>query len=60
VFDDVPASFWAAAWIERFQALGFTNGCAAARYCPDAHVRRDEMAVFLQRVFALPAKPAAP
>ncbi|HEX4885344.1 MAG TPA: S-layer homology domain-containing protein, partial [Casimicrobiaceae bacterium] len=57
VFADVPKASWAAAWIERFSQLGFTSGCSAGVYCPDAHVGRAEMAVFLMRVFALAGPP---
>lgn len=53
-FDDVPASYWAAAWIEQLAAEGITNGCAPDLYCPERLVKRDEMAVFLTRAFHLP------
>ena len=56
VFDDVPASHWAAPWIEQLAAEGHTSGCSAAPplYCPDDKVTRAEMAVFLVGVFELP------
>jgi len=49
VFQDVPASFWAAAWIEQLYAEGVTTGCSASPllYCPSGSVTRDQMAVFL-------------
>jgi hypothetical protein len=47
VFSDVPASAFAAAWIERLQAEGVTSGCGGGNYCPNASVRRDQMSVFL-------------
>ncbi len=50
VFTDVPASHWAAAWIEQLYRDGITKGCAAGRYCPDSPVLRSEMAGFLLRV----------
>ena len=53
VFDDVPATHWAAAWIEQLAAEGVTNGCDANNYCPDASVNRDQMAVFIVRTFGL-------
>jgi len=53
LFTDVPASYWAAAWIEQLAAEGITNGCAPNLYCPDRLVKRDEMAVFLARSFNL-------
>jgi hypothetical protein len=59
VFADVPATHWAAAWIERAYQYGITVGCSAgpARYCPDDQVSRAAMAVFLKRGFALVAPP---
>ena len=50
-FTDVPASFWAADWIEQIATDGVTQGCSASppRYCPSAQVSRAEMAVFLLR-----------
>ena len=47
VFADVPASYWAAAWIEQLYAEGITGGCGGGNYCPEAPVTRDQMAVFL-------------
>jgi hypothetical protein len=54
VFGDVPASYWAAGWIEQLAAEGITGGCGNGNYCPTGPVTRDQMAVFLQRVFNLP------
>jgi hypothetical protein len=50
-FADVPAGYWAAAWIEQLLVEGITTGCAAnpARYCPSDVVTRDQMAVLLLR-----------
>jgi ELWxxDGT repeat protein len=53
-FTDVPANFWAAAWIEQLAAEGITNGCDTNLYCPNKTVGRAEMAVFLTRAFNLP------
>jgi len=53
VFDDVPVSFWAAAWIEQLAAEGVTAGCGGGNYCPDSYVTRAQMAVFLTRTFNL-------
>ena len=53
-FTDVPANFWAAAWIEQLAAEGITNGCDVNLYCPNKTVGRAEMAVFLGRAFNLP------
>jgi mannan endo-1,4-beta-mannosidase len=52
-FADVPPSYWAAAWIERFAAEGITSGCSATAYCPDATLTRAQMAVFLVKAFGL-------
>ncbi|HEX4960346.1 MAG TPA: ELWxxDGT repeat protein [Thermoanaerobaculia bacterium] len=52
-FTDVPASYWAAAWIEQLAAEGITGGCGSGNYCPDSVVWRDQMAVFLTRTFHL-------
>jgi ELWxxDGT repeat protein len=53
-FADVPASYWAAPWIEQLAAEGITNGCDVGLYCPGRTVARAEMAVFLARAFHLP------
>jgi hypothetical protein len=53
-FNDVPANYWAAAWIKQLTAEGITSGCGAGIYCPDASVTRAQMAVFLVRTFNLP------
>lgn len=49
VFNDVPASFWPAPWIERLAAEGVTTGCGDDNYCPDRAVSRAEMARGLSR-----------
>jgi len=49
IFDDVPASRWAADWIEQFYNDGITNGCPFPNYCPSSPVNRDQMAIFLLR-----------
>lgn len=55
VFSDVPASHWAAAWIEAMAFDGAGNGCSTARgYCPDQPITRGSMAAFLVRAFNLP------
>lgn len=48
-FGDVPANYWAAAWIEELANEGITGGCGNGNYCPDGVVTRDQMAVFLLR-----------
>ncbi|MDH3695491.1 MAG: S-layer homology domain-containing protein [Gammaproteobacteria bacterium] len=47
LFVDVPANYWAAAWIEQLFNDGITGGCETTRYCPTAPVDRAQMAVFL-------------
>ncbi len=54
LFTDVPASYWAAKWIEQLANEGITSGCGTNLYCPDATVTRAQMAVFLMRTFNLP------
>jgi hypothetical protein len=49
VFADVPASGFAAAWIERLSAESISSGCGSGNYCPTSAVTRGEMAVFLLR-----------
>ena len=53
VFNDVLTSYWAASWIEQLAAEGITSGCGDGNYCPNASVKRDQMAVFLVRTFGL-------
>jgi S-layer homology domain len=48
-FRDVPASHWAAGWIEELVAEGITVGCGNDDYCPQSPVTRAQMAVFLLR-----------
>ncbi len=49
MFADVPATHWAAAWIEQLANEGITGGCGNGNYCPSIPVTRDQMAVFLLR-----------
>ncbi|HEY3473945.1 MAG TPA: S-layer homology domain-containing protein [Anaerolineales bacterium] len=53
-FSDVPADYWAAAWIKQLVAEGITAGCASGSYCPEQPVTRAQMAVFLVKTFNLP------
>ena len=55
VFDDVPCSSWAAAWINELYNEGITAGCSAnpPLFCPDDQVTRTQMAAFLVRTFNL-------
>jgi ELWxxDGT repeat protein len=54
-FEDVPATHWAAPWIEQLATEGISLGCTATRFCPGRLVIREEMAVFLDRTFELSA-----
>ena len=57
-FDDVDASGFFAAFIERMAALEVTRGCGdGSGFCPDRHVTRAQMAVFLSRAYKLPEGP---
>ena len=56
-FSDVSGNIHAGA-INAIAAAGITLGCDTDRYCPAASVRRDEMASFLARAFALAASPS--
>jgi hypothetical protein len=53
IFQDVPPTAFAAAWIEELLERGIAAGCSAAPmlYCPDETVTRGEMAVFLTGTF---------
>ncbi len=49
VFGDVPAGYWAAAWVEQLASDGISGGCGGGNYCPDDNVTRAQMSVFLLR-----------
>jgi len=55
IFNDVPTSYWAAAWIEQLYNEGITTGCSTnpLKYCPENSVTRAQMAVFIMRTFGL-------
>jgi hypothetical protein len=46
-FNDVPASAFAAAYIEQLAREGITGGCGGGNFCPGALTTRNEIAVFL-------------
>jgi hypothetical protein len=54
IFADVPTEYWAASWVEQLFYDDIARGCGDGNFCPDADVTRDQMAVFLQRIFDLP------
>jgi acetyl esterase/lipase len=49
VFSDVPATHFAAAFIEQLRADGITGGCGGGKYCPSNNVSNAHMAIFLLR-----------
>lgn len=51
IFTDVPLTNPFFKWIQKLAELGITDGCADAplRYCPDAPIKRSQMAVFIIR-----------
>lgn len=57
MFSDVPLNYWAVHWIEQLAREGITGGCGGGKFCPEATVSRDQMAVFLVRTFPMPIPP---
>ena len=56
-FNDVPTSYWAAAWVKQVAAEEITkgaHGCSSGNYCPENNVTRAEMAGMLLRAANLP------
>ena len=55
VFTDVPASAFAADWIEDLYSRNVTGGCLTnpLRYCPTNTNNRQQMAVFITKTFGL-------
>jgi len=49
IFNDIDVNYWAAAWVEQLAAEKITSGCGIEKFCPDATVTRDQMAIFLLR-----------
>jgi DNA-binding beta-propeller fold protein YncE len=52
-FADVPVGYWGYKYIEYCQARAIVNGYRDG-YRPEESVTRDQMAVYIQRAFALP------
>jgi hypothetical protein len=50
-FADVPPDYWAWKFIENLQTRGVATACGTSplRFCPDADMTRNEMAIFLLR-----------
>jgi hypothetical protein len=53
-FDDVPANYWAAAFIEQLAADGITSGCGLDIFCPELPLPRAQAAVLLLRALRGP------
>ena len=55
IFADVPASAFAADWIEDLYSANITGGCLTnpLRYCPCNTNNRQQMAVFITKTFGL-------
>ncbi len=57
IFYDVPVvgKEWMEPWIEDFYSHGITTGCGTSplRYCPENNTTRAEMAVFIDRAYAI-------
>ena len=53
-FPDVPTDHWAFGYVEYIRGEGVTNGYPDGTYRPEEAVTRDQMAVYVQRAFALP------
>ncbi len=52
IFTDVPCASPFAPWIEALAGEGITGGCGNGNFCPQAAVRRDQMAPFLVKARA--------
>jgi hypothetical protein len=59
VFADVAIGSFGCGEIEKMYAMAITGGCLVSplRYCPDANIRRDQMAVFLVRAYGIGPPP---
>jgi hypothetical protein len=55
-FNDVPANYWAAPFIEQLFRDGGTAGCSTSppMYCPETILSREEISTFLARAYNLP------
>jgi hypothetical protein len=53
-FSDVPTSHWAFRYVECLHDEGVVGGFTDGTYRPLLAVTRDQMAVYIQRAFALP------
>ena len=49
-FNDVQASAFGFAWIQKMFELGITAGCGGGNYCPNDAVTRGQVAIFVTRM----------
>jgi S-layer homology domain len=52
-FSDIPASHWAAAYIETLDVHGAATRCTGNNFCPDAGATRGQLAIFTAKAEAL-------
>jgi Tol biopolymer transport system component len=52
-FQDVPVASPFCPWVQELAARGVTSGCGGGNYCPTSPVTREQVAVFLVRMFGL-------
>jgi len=53
LYEDLPASHWAAGVVEALAPTGGLGTCAPGRFCPDSAVSRAQAALAFARVFGL-------
>lgn len=53
-FNDIPVTYWAAAWIKQLAVEGISTGCGNGNFCPATSVTRAQMATLMVRAFSLP------
>jgi len=58
-FTDVPATHFAAPWIEELAELGISSGCGGTNFCPDVPVTRAQATVLLIKAEEEAANPGA-
>lgn len=59
-FTDVPATHWAAGWVEAMAELGLTTGYPDGTFHPDEPLTRAEVAVTLARAMGLTVEASVP
>ena len=57
LFNDVPQDHWGNSHILALYNAGITAGCGTGNYCPDSHITRGQMAVFIERSLGAPLSP---